>query len=164
MRINGRKIAGVVNWCCWYICPTQDFKLYPEDPKKFMGHGIAPIYAGIHFVCISGKICRVCWGTGWLSCILSQNVTLNSDSIVTAQKLEFGVLCHVSETLSTTLADLPGNTNKVYACIYRCYPMPHEFFRVFRVQFEVLSRTYVSATPIYHTGYLPAIDSHGGIS
>jgi hypothetical protein len=46
------------NWCFRYICLTHDFKLYPEVPRKFMGHGVAPIYAGMHFVCISGEICK----------------------------------------------------------------------------------------------------------
>jgi hypothetical protein len=32
------------------------------------------------------------------------------------------------------------------------------------VQFEVLSQTYILKTPIYHTGYPPAIDSYDGIS
>jgi len=58
MRINRRTVAGVTNWCSRYICLTQHFKLYPEDPKIFMEHGIAPIYVGIHLVCISGKICK----------------------------------------------------------------------------------------------------------
>jgi hypothetical protein len=42
--------------------------------------------------------------------------------------------------------------------------MPHEFFWVFGVQFEVLSQTYVPGAPICDTGYCPAIDSHSGIS
>ena len=56
----------------------------------------------------------------------------------------------LSEMSSTTLSDLPGNTDEVHAYIYRYYPMPHEIFRGFGVEFEALSQTYVSGTPIYH--------------
>jgi hypothetical protein len=45
------------------------------------------------------------------------------------------------------LADLPGNTRKVYAYVYRRYAMSHEYFRVFRVQTGVLSQTCVLGTP-----------------
>jgi len=83
----------------------------------------------------------------------------------------FVTLCHTkqwfvtpSKMLSTELADLPGNTNEVYPYIYKCSPMPNEFFRVFGVQFEALSQTYVSGTLISHTGCCPANDSRGGSS
>ena len=69
----------------------------------------------------------------------------------------------LSEMLSTTLIYLLGNKSKVYACIYRYYTMPHDFFRVLKMQFEALSPTYVPWTPIYHTGYPPAINSYGRI-
>ena len=74
-------------------------------------------------------------------------------------------MCFVtlSEMLSTTLVDILGNKSEVHACIYKCYTMPHNFFQVFRMQFEVLSPTYVSWTPIYYTGYPLAIDSHDRI-
>ena len=70
----------------------------------------------------------------------------------------------LSEMLSIKLADLPGNTNEVYGYIYRCSPMPYEFFWVFGVQFEALSQTYVSGTLISHTGCCPENDSQGGSS
>ena len=62
----------------------------------------------------------------------------------------------LSEVLSTALADLPGNTSKVYAYMYRCYPMTHEFFWVFRVQFGVLSQHMYRECPI-HVAPPPAI-------
>ena len=68
------------------------------------------------------------------------------------------------EMLSTALTDLPGNTSKVYAYVYRCNPMSHEFFRVFRVQFGVLSQHMHRERPIHHLGYCLAIVSHGRIS
>ena len=58
----------------------------------------------------------------------------------------------LSEMLSTALAYLPENTGKVYAYVYRCYPMSHEFFRVFRVQFGVLSQHMYRERPIHHPG------------
>ena len=134
-RYNCQTIAGVVNWAFPVHMLTQDSKLHPEDPKKFMGHGIAPIYVGIHFFCISRKICKCVEGWSVPLSILSQSrrVTL-------------------SEMLSTALADLPENASKVYAYVYRCYPMSHEFFRVFRVQFGVLSQHMYRERPIHHPG------------
>ena len=44
------------------------------------------------------------------------------------------------------------------------YKIPREFSRVFMVQFEGLSQTYISKSPIYHTGYPPAIDSYDSVS
>jgi hypothetical protein len=32
--------------------------LHPKIPEKLVGHGIAPRFAEIQFVCISGKICK----------------------------------------------------------------------------------------------------------
>ena len=52
---------------------TQDSKLHPEDPKKFMGYGIGPIYVGIHLVCISRKICKCVEGWSVPLSILSQS-------------------------------------------------------------------------------------------
>jgi hypothetical protein len=69
---NLQNNIGVVNWCSSYICLTQHFKLYSEDPKKFMAHGIAPIYTRIRLVYISGEDLQVCRGTEWLLSILSQ--------------------------------------------------------------------------------------------
>lgn len=54
-------------------------------------------------------------------------------------------------TILRTLVDLPGIKNKVYARNYGCYPMTREDFQVFRVQFEVLSLTFLlPETPICH--------------
>jgi len=36
----------------------QDLKLHPKIPEKLVGHGIAPKFAEIQFVCISGTICK----------------------------------------------------------------------------------------------------------
>ena len=74
-------------------------------------------------------------------------------------------MCFVmlSEMLSTTLVKILRNKSDVHACIYKCYTMPHDFFQVFRMQVEVLSPTYISWTPIYHTGYPLAINSHDRI-
>ena len=95
----------------------------------------------------------------------SVTVQLNTASFQTPFELSLNLKRFVtlSEMLSTTLADLPGSTNEVYPYIYRCYPMPHDFFRGW-VQFETLSQTYVSGTLLYHPGYCPAIDSHDWIS
>ena len=38
------------------------------------------------------------------------------------------LILRLSKSLSTTLADLPGSTSEVYACMSRCYSMPHESF------------------------------------
>ena len=61
-------------------------------------------------------------------------------------------MCFValSEMLSTAFADLPGNTSNVYAYIYRCYTMSHEFFWVFGVQIGVLSQTCAQERLIHH--------------
>ena len=58
MRINCRRIADVGNWCFWCTPLTQDLKLHPKIPEKLVGHGIAPGFAEIQFICISGKICK----------------------------------------------------------------------------------------------------------
>ena len=38
------------------------------------------------------------------------------------------LILRLSKSLSTTLADPPGSTSEVYACMSRCYSMPHDFF------------------------------------
>jgi hypothetical protein len=72
MRYNCQTIAGVVNWAFPVHMLTQDSKLHPEDLKIFMGHGIPPIYVGIHFFCISRKICKCVEGWSVPLSILSQ--------------------------------------------------------------------------------------------
>jgi hypothetical protein len=160
MRIGCRRIADVVNRCSWCICLTQDFTLDPEDQKKFAGHGIAPIYADTHLLFISGKICK-CSGQYFGERDKTRSFKLSQSS----QNLVWHyVTKYTKATLSlTTLADLSGNIDKVYAWIYRYYSMPLEFFWVLGVQCEVLSQTYVSGTPIYHIGYPPATGSHGRV-
>ena len=80
-------------------------------------------------------------------------------------ELSLNLMCFVilSEMLSTALVDILRNKSKVHVCIHKCYNMPHDFFWIFRMQFEMLSLIYVSWTPIYHTGYSLAINSYNRI-
>ena len=71
-RSECQRIAGGVNQHPWYKCRTHDFKLHPHAPPKFMGHGIAPIYAGIHSILYSEKICK---HSQWLLIECDKSVT-----------------------------------------------------------------------------------------
>jgi hypothetical protein len=66
--------------CFWYICLTQGFKLYLEDPKKFMEHGMAPIYAEIHFVVFLER-----------SVSVVVNILVSMTKLCSTFELEFGV-------------------------------------------------------------------------
>ena len=56
MKINCAMIAGVESQCSWRKGWPQHLKFHPEDPKKIMVHRMAPIYLGMHFICISRTI------------------------------------------------------------------------------------------------------------
>jgi hypothetical protein len=133
-RYDCQTIAGVGIGCSWYICLTPDFKFHPEDSKKIMGHGIAPIYTGIYLACISERSCK-CSGQHF-------------GERDRTRQYEFSVT-FCDKMLKGTLlpADLPGNTKQVHTYVYRCYNMSHECFRVFRMKFGVWSQTYVPGTP-----------------
>jgi hypothetical protein len=73
------------NWCSRYICLTHDFKLYPEVPIKFMGHGVAPIYAGMQ--CKAGVV-RNQLGL----CKLILPVHCSRISVSTSQKMVYLVI------------------------------------------------------------------------
>ena len=55
------------------------------------------------------------------------NISLSMTKLCSTFELEFGVTCYNKVHKATlpldTLADLPGNINKVYSCICMCYPI-----------------------------------------
>ena len=104
----------------WYICSTLEFKLYPEDLKKIMWDGIDPVYTAIHSVYISGKFCK-CGEQYFRGC----------DKIDQFQTL------FENSAKSAYMSGMLRNINRVYGCVNRIYPILHEFFQVFRVQFEL---------------------------
>ena len=151
MRYNCRIIAGGCQGGELGVPGTyadSRLQIAPWRPEKIHGTWDST-YICRHIPCLCFREdLQVQWTTfqrAWLFVTLWQNAQRNAPSL-------------------NTLADLPENTSKVYAYVYRCYPMFHEFFRVFRVQFGVLSQHMYWERPIHHPGYRLAIVSRDWIA
>jgi len=94
--------------------------LHPEDLKKFMWDGIDSVYTAIHSVYISEKFCK-CGEQYFRGC----------DKIDQFQTL------FENSAKSAYMSGMLQNINRVYGCVNRIYPIPHDFFQVFRIQFEL---------------------------
>jgi hypothetical protein len=94
MRIDCRRVAGVGKLVFPIHMSDSRLQIVPRSPKKIYG-AWSSTYICRHALRLyfRGDL-QVCRGAEWLSCILSQNVTLNSGSIVTARSFVFDAFCH----------------------------------------------------------------------
>ena len=74
---NCKRIAGMVNKGSICRCLTQDFKLHPAAPGKFMGHTMSSLHMAMYTVCIAGKVHKC--GRHWLT--MRDKNTSNSNSV-----------------------------------------------------------------------------------